>query len=72
LNRELWTFYQREEVAIPGKTFLFNAVILVMHVFVRGMKGGSITTVTWLYSLGQFNMAGKGECTCLRVMCSQV
>ncbi|HUT71608.1 MAG TPA: hypothetical protein VMW89_13125 [Desulfatiglandales bacterium] len=59
MNRELWTFYQREEVAIPGKTFLFNAVILVMHVFVRGTKGGSIRTVIGLYSFRQFKMAGK-------------
>jgi hypothetical protein len=28
LNCELWPFYQREEVAIPGKTLLFNAVII--------------------------------------------
>ena len=72
LNCELWAFYRGEEIAIPGKTFLFNAVIVAAYGFVHGTNGGSIRTVTGLYSLGQFNMAGKGEWTCLRVMCSQV
>ena len=59
MNRESWNFYQREEVAISGKTFLFNAVIVGAYVFVYCTNGGGTTTVTGLYSLGQFTMAGK-------------
>jgi hypothetical protein len=59
LNGELWVFYRGEELVIPAKSFLFDAVLLGMYLAVRGTNRGSITTVTGLYSLGQFKMAAK-------------
>ena len=36
-----------------------NAVIVAAYVFMHCTNGGGTTTVTGLYSLGQFTMAGK-------------
>ena len=58
-NCELWAFYRGEELVILAKSFLFDAVLLGVYLAVHSTNGGGTTTVTGLYSLGQFRMAGK-------------
>jgi len=51
LNCKLWAFSQGEEVPIPGKTFLLNAVIMLVHVFERDTSRGALRAgPSWILS----------------------